>query len=115
MLLILHKLGITARPVHALRCRFPPARIHEYRDPGGLSGYMWLVVSIDGVEKDVCSGHPDNTPGKVHFEVLSRKMAYGPVKRLLGHIGSMVLNVHRDNVALRNMRSQEPHHLGGAS
>jgi len=106
LLLILRQLGIAARPVQALRCKFPPARIHEYWDPGGISGHMWLVVSIDGVEKDVCPGHPDNTPGKVHFEVLSRTTTYGPVMRLFGHIGSMILNVHRDNVALRTMRSQ---------
>lgn len=106
LLLTLRELGIAARPVRALRCKFPPAKIHEYCDPGGISGHMWLVVSIDGVEKDVCPGHPDNTPGNVHFEVLSRRMAYGTVNRLLGHIGSMILNAHRDNAALRNMRSQ---------
>lgn len=106
LLLILRKLGIAARPVHALRCKFPPARIHEYWDPGGISGHMWLVVTVDGEERDVCPGHPDNTPGITHFEVLSRTKTYGPVKRLLGHIGSMILNVHRDNAALRKMRSQ---------
>jgi hypothetical protein len=115
LLLILRKLGIAARPVYALRCRFPLARTHEYRDPGGIFGHMWLVVSINGVEKDVCPGHPHNTSGKVHFEVLSRTIAYGPVKRLLGHIGSMILNVHRDNAALRSMRSQERSLLEGAS
>ena len=107
LLLILRKLGIVARPVRALRCKFPPARIHEYWDPGGISGHMWLIVSIDGVEKDVCPGHPDNAPGKVHFEVLSRTMAYGLVMRLFGHIGSMILNMHRDNAALCAMRAQK--------
>jgi hypothetical protein len=107
LLLILRQLGIVARPVQALRCKFPPARIHDYWDPGRISGHMWLVVSIDGVEKDVCPGHPDNAPGKVHFEVLSRKTTYGPVMRLFGHIGSMILNMHRDNAALRTMRSQK--------
>jgi hypothetical protein len=67
---------------------------------------MWLVVTIDGVQKDVCPGHPDNVPGMVHFEVLSRVTPYGRVKRLFGHIGSMILNTHRDNVALGNMRRQ---------
>jgi hypothetical protein len=69
LLLILRQLGIAARPVQALRCKFPPARIHEYWDPGGISGHMWLVVSIGGVEKDVCPGHSDNAPGKVHLRL----------------------------------------------
>jgi hypothetical protein len=62
---------------------------------------MWLVVTIDGLEQDVCPGHPENESGKVHFTVLSRKTAYGPIMRLLGHIGSMILNVQRDNAALK--------------
>jgi hypothetical protein len=99
--IILCRLGIEARPVQAFRCRFPPATIHGYRDPGGISGHMWLVVTLDGIEKDVCPGHPDNEPGKVHFELLSRKTAYGAFMRFLGHIGSMIVNVQRDNAALK--------------
>jgi hypothetical protein len=101
LLIILRKLGIKTQPVQAFRCKFPPAIIHGYWDPGGISGHMWLVVTIDGEAKDVCPGHPANTPGKVHFEMLSRMSAYGPVMRLLGHIGSMILNVQRDNAALK--------------
>lgn len=101
LLLILHQLGFTARPVHAFRCQFPPHRIHEYRDPGGISGHMWVVATVDGVEKDVCPGHPDNEPGKVHFTQLSRRREYGPVMRAIGHVGSMIVNVQRDNVALQ--------------
>jgi hypothetical protein len=106
LLLILRTLGIKARPVQALRCRFPPKRIHEYRDPGGISGHMWLVVTIDGIQKDVCPGHPDNMPGIVHFERLSRRTAYPAAMRVLGHLGSIILNVRRDNAALRDLRSQ---------
>jgi len=101
LLIILHTLGIEALPVQAFRCQFPAATIHGYHDPGGISGHTWLVVTIDGVEKDVCPGHPENAPGKVHFEVLSRKRAYGPVMRLFGHIGSIIINVQRDNAALQ--------------
>jgi deazaflavin-dependent oxidoreductase (nitroreductase family) len=74
-------------------------------------------VSIGGVEKDVCPGHPDNAPGKVHFEILSRTTGYGPVMRLFGHIGSMILNMHRDNAALRTMWNQQAEtrlHIPGA-
>jgi hypothetical protein len=110
LLIILRKLGIAARPVQALRCQFPPATMHGYRDPGGISGHMWLVVTIDSIEKDVCPGHPENEPGKVHFTVLSRRTAYGPVMRWLGHIGSMIVNVQRDNATLkRQVNSSDPH------
>lgn len=101
LLLILRKLGFAVRPVHAFRCQFPPHRIHEYMDPGGISGHMWVVVTIDGVEKDVCPGHPDNEPGIVHFERLSPRREYGPAMRVLGHVGSLILNVQRDNAAVK--------------
>lgn len=107
LLIILRRLGIAARPVQAFRCRFPPQRIHEYMDPGGISGHMWLVVTIDGVEKDVCPGDPANRPGTVHFERLSPRTNYPPPMRLLGHIGSMIVNVRRDNAALRSMCAGE--------
>lgn len=42
----------------------------------------------------------------VHFELLSRRIDYPPVMRVFGHIGSMILNMHRDNAALQRMRSQ---------
>lgn len=101
LLIILRKLGIDAHPVQALRCSFPPKQIHEYMDPGGISGHMWLTVTIDGVTKDVCPGHAENVPGKIHFTVLSRRTTYGPILRMLGHIGSMIVNVARDNGALK--------------
>lgn len=104
LLIILRQLGIDACPVQALRCQFPPAVIHGYAEPGGVSGHMWLVVTIDGVEQDVCPGHPANAPGKVHFTRLSRRTNYGPVLQLLGHIGAMMVNVQRDQVALRKLQ-----------
>lgn len=99
--IILHRLGFAARPVHAFCCRFPPKQIHEYVDPGGISGHVWLAVTIDGVEKEVCPGHPDNAPGKVHFERLSSRREYGPAMRLFGQLGSVIVNAHRDNVAVK--------------
>ncbi len=111
LLIILHKLGIDARPVQALRCQFPPHRIHGYAEPGGISGHMWLVVTIDGVEKDVCPGHPENVPGQVHFARLSRRTAYGPLLQMLGHIGSMIVNVQRDNAALRGTYDTSTNYL----
>lgn len=110
LLLILRKLGIEARPVQALRCQFPPKQIHEYEDPGGISGHVWLVVTIAGVEKDVCPGHPENEPGKVHFTPLSRRTNYGPCMQIFGHIGSMILNVQRDRAALKKATINKTHH-----
>ncbi|MCE7984524.1 MAG: transglutaminase family protein [Caldilinea sp. CFX5] len=107
LLLILQRLGIEAQPVQALRCQFPPALIHGYRDPGGVSGHMWLVVTLDGEERDVCPGDPTNAPGKVHFTVLSRRTRYDLPWCFLGHIGSIILNVQRDNAALRQLATQE--------
>jgi hypothetical protein len=101
LLIILRKLGSEAQPVQAFGCRFPPALVHGYLDPGGVSGHMWLVVIVDGAEKDVCPGHPENAPGMVRFELLSRRRGYGPLMCFLGHIGAMILNVQRDNVALK--------------
>lgn len=111
LLLILRQFGIEARPVQALRCQFPPKQIHEYEEPGGISGHMWLVVTIDGVEKDVCPGHAGNEPGKVHFTQLSRRTTYGPVMQIFGHLGSMIINVQRDRRALKKLASNKVRHL----
>ncbi|MEZ4862771.1 MAG: transglutaminase family protein [Caldilineaceae bacterium] len=101
LLIILRKLGFDVQPVQALRCQFPAKQVHEYWEPGLISGHMWLVVTLDGVEKDVCPGHPENEPGKVHFTRLARRTNYGPLWQILGHIGSMIVNVQRDNAALK--------------
>ena len=101
---ILRNLGIDTRPVHAFRCQFPFAIIHGYPTPERVSGHAWLVVTIDGVEKEVCPGHPENVPGKVHFKLLSKRRPYGRAMRIIGHIGSMVLNAKLDNAAVRSMR-----------
>jgi len=104
LLAILRELEIQARPVYATRCKFPPARIHEYWEPERVSGHAWLVVTIEGEGKDVCPGDPNNTPGKVHFQLLSKRREYGPVMRLIGHVGSMVVNVKQDNAALKKRK-----------
>lgn len=105
--MILRRLGIEARPVYVFRCKFPPKHMHEYVDPGGISGHVWLVVTIDGVEKEVCPGHPDNEPGKVHFERLSPQREYGPAMRLFGQLGSVIVNGQRDKAALRQKRCND--------
>ena len=103
---ILRGLGVEARAVHAMHCRFPPAQIHEYSEPERTSGHVWLIVTVGGEQRDVCPGDPANVPGKVHFQVLSPRRSYGPLMQLFGFVGSAAVNMHRDNVARRRLRRQ---------
>jgi transglutaminase-like putative cysteine protease len=98
---ILTSLGIESRPVAARRCRFPATRIHEYTEPEQVSGHVWLRVSIDGREEDVCPGEVANSPGHVSFTVLSRTREYRGLRRLGGQLGSIVLNWTRDRAGRR--------------
>src|SRR5215212_4970913 len=40
------ELGITAQPVYALRCRFPPTVIHGIPEPERISPHTWLRVRV---------------------------------------------------------------------
>ncbi|MGE5672911.1 MAG: transglutaminase-like domain-containing protein [Mycobacterium leprae] len=109
---ILHDLGIPARPVFARQCRFPAARIHEYIEPERVAGHVWLRVRVDGVEKDVCPGDKGNTPGTVHFAVLSPMCEYRGLARLGGQLGSIFVNTQTDNRAVRRLRHETPNSGG---
>ena len=101
---ILTSLGVESRPVAARRCRFPAAHIHEYVEPEHVSGHVWLRVTIDGRERDVCPGDVANTPGQVAFTVLSPTREYRGLRRLGGQLGSIGLNWSRDRAARRRSR-----------
>jgi transglutaminase-like putative cysteine protease len=101
---ILRRLGIASRPVYAMRCRFPPLEVHGIAEPAGVSGHVWLRVRVGGEERDVCCGDMGNTPGTVHFAVLSPVRTLHPWLRPLTHLGSAVENVRRDWVARRRQR-----------
>ncbi len=94
--LLLTGLGIESRLVQAFRCRFPPKAIHGEEWPGGLSGHAWLRARIGGLEYDLCPGDAANSPGRVHFEILStvRPMPRWSVPIL--HILSVAENARRD-------------------
>src|SRR5690348_839364 len=69
--LIYDQLGITARPVFARRCRFPPQIVDGLPWDGGITAHTWLCVCIRDEERNVCPGSLLNTPGVTQFTVLS--------------------------------------------
>lgn len=98
-------LGIRARPVYAMRCWFPESVIHGIPEPAGVSGHVWLRVSADGDERDVCCGSVRNRPGQTAFRVLSPVRELRPWMQPLTHLGSVVENWRRDMAARRRMRA----------
>lgn len=91
--LILRQLGFEVRKVHAFLNRFPPREVEGESIPGHCLGHVWLRVTIDGVEKDVCPGDVDNAPGSLHFKSLTRVREWGPVIFLLTYLGVPVFNL----------------------
>jgi transglutaminase-like putative cysteine protease len=98
---IYDRLGIQARPVFTMRCKFPPKMIDGIPSPGGISGHAWLRVRIGDEERDVCSGSIDNKPGVTNFEIRSRVLTWQPWIRPFTHVGSSIENIRRDIVARR--------------
>jgi transglutaminase-like putative cysteine protease len=100
-------LGLKAQPVYAFRCRFPPAVIDGMPEPERLSPHTWLQVRIGGEVRDVCCGSTSNTPGVVHFEVLSEVKPLAPWLRSFSHLGSVIENVKRDRRACRRAQRKQ--------
>ena len=100
---IYDRLLIEARPVFALRCKFPAEVVDGMPSPEGVSGHVWLRVRIAGEELDVCSGSVSNRPGVTHFEVLSKVRTWHPWLRPFTHLGSSIENIRRDMVARRGL------------
>ncbi len=78
---ILRRLGVEARQVHAFRVR-------DLDNPRWKWGHAWLKVRIGGEERDVCAGHPDNTPGHNRFEPVTPVHELSPLMAALSHFGS---------------------------
>lgn len=97
-------LGIEARPVFALRCKFPAKVIDGMPWSGGVSGHAWLRVRIWDEELDVCPGSVNNTPGVTQFEVLSKVYSWYPWLRPFTHLGSSIENIRRDMMARRSLK-----------
>jgi hypothetical protein len=101
---IYDRLGIEARPVFAVRCKFPTAMIDDMPWSGGISGHTWLRVRSGEEELDVCSGSVNNTPGVTQFEVLSKVHHWYPWLHPFTHIGSSIENIRRDMMARRSLK-----------
>ena len=85
---IYDRLGIEAKPVFALRCKFPAKVIDGMPWSGGVSGHAWLRVRIGDEELDVCSDSVSNRPGVTQFEVLSKVRTWHPWLRPFTHLGA---------------------------
>jgi hypothetical protein len=101
---IYDRLGIEARPVFALRCKFPARVVDGMPSPEGVSGHAWLRVRIGDEELDVCSDSVNNKPGVTHFEILSKVHTWQPWLRPLTHLGSSIENIRRDMMARRGIK-----------
>lgn len=98
---IYDQLRIPARPVYATRCAFPPKMVDGLPWPGRVSGHVWLRVTIENDEWDVCPGSLDNVPGVTQFRVLSKVHTLYPRLRPWLHVASSLENMRRDWVAQR--------------
>ena len=105
--LILERLGFRVRMVHAFLNRFPPTVSKGRLVPSIVCGHAWLRVRIGDEIRDVCPGSPDNVPGRVHFESLSRVHAWGPGIFLLSYLGSPIA-IMLAFVVERVLRSRAP-------
>ena len=101
---IYDRLGIEARPVFALRCKFPAKVVDGMPWPGGVSGHAWLRVRIGDKELHVCSDSVSNRPGVTHFEVMSKVRPWRPWLRPFTHLGSSIENIRRDMMARRGLK-----------
>jgi hypothetical protein len=101
---IYDRLGIESRPVFALRCKFHAQVVDDMLWPGGVSGHVWLRVSVGAKEVDVCPGSVNNTPGVTHFTLLSTVYNWYPWLRPFTHFGSSIENIRRDMMARRTLK-----------
>ena len=91
-------LGITTRPVFAVRCAFPSKTV--------------LRVQVGYEERDVCPGSVENTAGHTQFQALSPVHSWAPWLRPFTHVGSSLENIRRDLVA--QWQAQSADHLPSA-
>ena len=103
--MIYDKLGVETRPVFCMRCKFPGKVVDGAYWPGGISGHAWLRAKIGDVERDVCSGSANNTPGVTHFEVLAKVRTWYAWLRPFTHVGSSIENIRRDMMAQRSLKA----------
>ena len=93
--MILAELGFTCRLVHAVRNRFPARTLEGVRIPEHVSGHVLCRVTLDGIEKDICPGNPDNRPGFIHFKPLSKVVDWNSFIAFWSYWGSALVNARR--------------------
>lgn len=90
--LILNKLGIESHLVHAVKNHFPDKIYKGVLVKSHYSGHVWCRVKIDKVEKDVCPGNANNTPGLNHFIPISKVMEWNSWISFWSYFGSALVN-----------------------
>lgn len=93
--IILRELGMDSRLVHAFRNRFPETVLMGVVVHNFVSGHVWCRVRIRGEERDVCPGHRDNVPGKVHFIPLGKVREWNKIIGFFTYYGAALFNRHR--------------------
>jgi hypothetical protein len=98
---IYNALGISAWPVFATRCRFPPKVVEGISEPERISPHTWLRVRIGGKVLDVCPGSTRNSSGVVQFQVLSTARPLWSWFQPIAHWSSVLENLRRSHEARR--------------
>lgn len=79
---ILDRLGFDTEAVFAWKVRV-------LTDPDWTMGHTWLRVNVKGEVREVCAGHIDNVPGRVHFEPVTPIHHGSTAILLLMHLGML--------------------------
>ena len=79
---ILDRLGFDTEAVFA-------SKIHVLTNPNWTMGHTWLRVNLNGEVREVCAGHIDNVPGRVHFAPVAPVHHGSTAILLLMHLGMM--------------------------
>jgi hypothetical protein len=80
---ILNQLGFEARPVQAVRCRFPD---------DGTGGHSWVEVSHRGEQRHIDPLLQDRETGELLFEPISRVTGFSVPFRIMSSLGSSMVN-----------------------
>ena len=92
---ILDSFGIESKLVHASEVKMPADTLYGVKLGERMSGHIWLQVTINDTEKDVCPGDIENTPGVVHFSPVSEVSEFGDVTEIISFIGSAWVNAEK--------------------
>lgn len=105
--MILNRLGFDSRLVHAFKNRIPERELDGVKLPPIVSGHVWCRITIDGEEKDVCSGDARNTPGAVHFKPLTKIREWNKAIEFFTYYGAPMINARRYKKFLKQKEKQE--------